>query len=153
PESWTQPIGDIVIPGFGMRDLETPMTLTEVAERTVRAGKQVVAARCPDVAIADAPPAETPAETPAGTLAGTLGGGSAGTFANRALLSEPGPEPVPPAPMTEETAPTPPRLPSSEAAAPAETAGPEPSAAAIVAPPLPSSAFETSADAAPPASV
>src|SRR6185295_14827769 len=56
PEDWTRPIGDIVIPGYGMRDLDTPMTLTEVAERTVSAGQQVVAMRCPDVEIADAPP-------------------------------------------------------------------------------------------------
>lgn len=55
PEDWTRPIGDLVIPGLGMRDLDAPTTLTDVAARTVEQGKRVVAARCPDVAFGTPP--------------------------------------------------------------------------------------------------
>jgi ADP-ribosylglycohydrolase len=64
PEAWTRPIGDIVIPGHGLRDLEIPSTLTEVANRTFEVGKKIVAVKCGDVDIlsGDSP-------TPSTTLA------------------------------------------------------------------------------------
>lgn len=51
PEAWTRPIGDIVIPGHGLRDVELSTTLTEVANRTFEVGKRVVAVKCGDVDI------------------------------------------------------------------------------------------------------
>ena len=51
PEAWVAPIGDLVIPGLGMRDYDAPLRLTEVVDRTVAVGRRVIAARCPDVAL------------------------------------------------------------------------------------------------------
>ena len=51
PDDWLRPIGDVVIAGNGLRDFDTPRTLHEVASRTVAIGKEIVAARCPDIAI------------------------------------------------------------------------------------------------------
>lgn len=85
PEAWTRPIGDIIIPGHGLRDVDLPTTLTEAANRTVEVGKRIVAVKCGDVDITSgegpspsttfaflpelgAPPTpleETPAATPA----------------------------------------------------------------------------------------
>lgn len=72
PEDWMRPLGDILIPGQGMRDLDMPLTLAEVADRAVAIGRQIVAARCPEVEIVDAlpeplevPPSAATAEVPA----------------------------------------------------------------------------------------
>jgi ADP-ribosylglycohydrolase len=54
PDDWLRPIGDVVIPGNGLRDFDAPHTLHEVASRTVAIGKEFVAARCPDIAIVSA---------------------------------------------------------------------------------------------------
>ncbi len=51
PEEWIRPLGDLLIPGSGMRNFMAPRTLTEVSERTALLGERVVAARCPDIAI------------------------------------------------------------------------------------------------------
>ncbi len=51
PDDWLRPVGDVVIPGNGLRDFDAPRTLHEVASRTVALGKEIVAARCPDIAI------------------------------------------------------------------------------------------------------
>lgn len=51
PEEWTRPIGDVVIPGYGLKDMDLPETLTAVANRTVVAGKRVIARRCADVVV------------------------------------------------------------------------------------------------------
>ncbi|HZO88691.1 MAG TPA: ADP-ribosylglycohydrolase family protein [Chthonomonadaceae bacterium] len=59
PAEWTRPIGDILIPGLGMRDFEAPMTLTEAVERTMAVGQKVVAARCPDVQLGEPPSASS----------------------------------------------------------------------------------------------
>jgi ADP-ribosylglycohydrolase len=53
PESWVAPVGDLVIPGLGMRDYDTPMSLLDVVDRTVSVGRRVVADRCPDVSLAE----------------------------------------------------------------------------------------------------
>ena len=53
PHAWIAPIGDLVIPGLGMRDYDAPLSLVEVVERTVAVGRTVVGARCPDVAITE----------------------------------------------------------------------------------------------------
>jgi ADP-ribosylglycohydrolase len=63
PEAWTQPIGDLVIPGLGIRDMEAPTTLTELTELTVAQGRRIVSARCPHVEMVD-PSAPTPAAEP-----------------------------------------------------------------------------------------
>ncbi|HEV2473280.1 MAG TPA: ADP-ribosylglycohydrolase family protein [Chthonomonadales bacterium] len=60
PDQWKSPLGDVVIPGVGLRDLDVPASLTAVAQRTVETGLRFVAARCPDVQIgtaANEPPA------------------------------------------------------------------------------------------------
>jgi ADP-ribosylglycohydrolase len=61
PADWTRPIGDIVIPGLGMRDLVVPQTITQVVERLVTVGQQVVTERCPDIAIVTAIPLDSQA--------------------------------------------------------------------------------------------
>ena len=53
PEAWIAPIGDLVIPGLGMRDYDAPLSLTEVANRTVEVGRRVLEERCPDVALTE----------------------------------------------------------------------------------------------------
>lgn len=53
PDDWLRPIGDLVIPGHGLRDFEAPMTLTEVGDRTVAIGLKIAADRIPDIEIAD----------------------------------------------------------------------------------------------------
>jgi ADP-ribosylglycohydrolase len=66
PARWIEPLGDLVIPGNGVRDFDTPRTLTEVAERTVEAGRRVVEARCPAVEIVErVEPAPEPTATSA----------------------------------------------------------------------------------------
>jgi len=51
PDDWLRPVGDVIIPGNGLRDFDAPRTLHEAASRTVAIGKEIVAARCPDIAI------------------------------------------------------------------------------------------------------
>ncbi|HZP84664.1 MAG TPA: ADP-ribosylglycohydrolase family protein, partial [Chthonomonadaceae bacterium] len=69
PANWTRPIGDIVIPGLGMRDFDAPQTITAVTERVIAVGRRVVAERCPDVEIVEpiepmTPPAPPPPDSP-----------------------------------------------------------------------------------------
>ncbi len=60
PEEWVRPIGDLVIPGAGLRDLKAPGSLSEVAERMARVGESMVARFCPLVELTDAPePSQT----------------------------------------------------------------------------------------------
>ena len=75
PEEWMRPVGDIYIAGIGLRDFDAPRTLSGIAERTLNVGRQIVEARCPDVAIMDsdalilsAPLLSAPAETEDGTV-------------------------------------------------------------------------------------
>ncbi len=49
PEAWIAPIGDLLIPGLGMRDHDAPLSLSEVAERVVAVGRRVIAERCSDL--------------------------------------------------------------------------------------------------------
>lgn len=51
PEEWMRPLGDVIIPGNGMRDHETPATASEVAVRMAEQGARLVRARCPDIAL------------------------------------------------------------------------------------------------------
>lgn len=51
PEAWTRPIGDLLIPGGGVRDFDALPSLSEAASRTVAVGKTVVTAKCRDVEI------------------------------------------------------------------------------------------------------
>jgi ADP-ribosylglycohydrolase len=92
PEAWTKPIGDLVIPGLGIRDLDAPTSLSEVTERTVAIGRQVVAARCPEVALYDlsAPdPFDAPTQP---TFASFL-------ETSPTPVSAPEPPPAPPTPL------------------------------------------------------
>ncbi len=54
PQEWTRPIGDILIPGMGLHDLEAPLQLSQIAERTVALGKRVIAERSIDLELTDA---------------------------------------------------------------------------------------------------
>jgi ADP-ribosylglycohydrolase len=72
PEAWTAPIGDLVIPGLGIRDMDAPTTLTELTSRTVALGRQVVAARCPEVALVDSAGPEPSSTAPAPSFASFL---------------------------------------------------------------------------------
>jgi len=53
PENWTRPIGDLVIPGVGVRIVAAPQTITELSERTAVVGRQITEARCIEIAIVD----------------------------------------------------------------------------------------------------
>ncbi len=53
PENWTRPIGDLVIPGVGVRNVSAPNTISELAERTAMIGRRIAEARCPEIAIVD----------------------------------------------------------------------------------------------------
>jgi ADP-ribosylglycohydrolase len=126
PEDWTRPLGDIVIPGYGMRDFEPPPTLTEVAERTIALGRQMVADRCPDVEIralseasVDAPSAPSPASPEIATQersgdAATPAPGPAAPMTSAPNLT-PEPAPVAPAAFVEFPERTPSEMPSPAA--------------------------------------
>ena len=87
PEAWIAPIGDLVIPGLGMRDYDAPLSLVEVVERTVAVGRGVVSARCPDVAITEGAASITGGASN-GTGAGN-GSGAAGSAVSASFLSPP----------------------------------------------------------------
>jgi ADP-ribosylglycohydrolase len=53
PENWTRPIGDLVIPGVGVRSIAAPQTITELGERTALIGKRIAEVRCPEIGIVD----------------------------------------------------------------------------------------------------
>ena len=53
PENWTRPIGELVIPGVGVRSVAAPQTITELAERTAVVGRRIAEARCPEIGIVD----------------------------------------------------------------------------------------------------
>ncbi len=55
PESWLTPIGDVYIPTSALRDIPFPDTISEVALRTYEAGLLMIADRCHDVTLVDAP--------------------------------------------------------------------------------------------------
>jgi ADP-ribosylglycohydrolase len=61
PTDWTRPIGDILIPGAGARDVQGVLSLAALADRTVAAGREMARAKCPDIEIADAPATPEPA--------------------------------------------------------------------------------------------
>jgi len=56
PARWLEPIGDAVVVGWGVTGLPAPLTVGELAARTVALGERVVADRCPWVTLAEAPP-------------------------------------------------------------------------------------------------
>lgn len=56
PQDWMRPIGDILIPGNGARDVEGVLSLTALADRTVAVGRAVASAKCPEIEIVDALP-------------------------------------------------------------------------------------------------
>ncbi len=53
PEAWAAPLGDLVIPGIGLKGVKIPGTLTEVAARTAAIGEAMVASRSPEVSIVE----------------------------------------------------------------------------------------------------
>ena len=53
PENWTRPIGDLVIPGVGVRTIAAPQTVTELAERTAVVGRRIAETRCTEIGIVD----------------------------------------------------------------------------------------------------
>jgi ADP-ribosylglycohydrolase len=55
PSDWARPIGDILIPGPGARDVQGVLSLAALADRTVALGQQVAAVKCPEIEISDAP--------------------------------------------------------------------------------------------------
>ncbi len=59
PADWTRPIGDILIPGPGARDVQGVLSLANLADRTAAIGRQISLVKCPEIEITDAP-APTP---------------------------------------------------------------------------------------------
>ena len=53
PDPWTQPVGDIIIPGIGLRGVALPPSLSDVAGRTAAVGMRITLERSPDVSISD----------------------------------------------------------------------------------------------------
>ena len=106
PQDWVRPLGDVIIPGNGMRSLIAPVSLQEVAKRTATIGVQIASVKCPDIDIADAERAAF-APTP---------------FEETSLPVPPPPANTPPAPLSavdfvEFTAPPPATVIESEPAA------------------------------------
>lgn len=62
PEQWTKPLGDLLIPGMGLRSESLPFALSEVAERVVVLGRRVIAERGIDVEITEGDAQKTPSE-------------------------------------------------------------------------------------------
>lgn len=54
PTEWMAPLGDAVVLGWGVVDLDVERTVAELTEHTIEAAEQVVAARCPEVQFVDA---------------------------------------------------------------------------------------------------
>ncbi len=55
PEEWTRPLHDLYIAGPGIRNLKLPETLSDISEKIVLHGIEVVARYCPEIAIIVAP--------------------------------------------------------------------------------------------------
>lgn len=54
PTEWMTPLGDAVVLGWGVVDLDVERTVAELTEHTIEAAEQVVAALCPEVQFVDA---------------------------------------------------------------------------------------------------
>lgn len=72
PQEWAEPIGDVVIFGWGLRDLEVDRTTTDLAAHTLEAAEAMLAARDADVRIVDLA-SEMSAESSSGSSQGTAG--------------------------------------------------------------------------------
>ncbi|MCC6729165.1 MAG: ADP-ribosylglycohydrolase family protein [Chthonomonadales bacterium] len=111
PAAWAEPIGEGVVLGWGLHDLAAPRTNAQLTELTCTLAAQVLADRCPEVALrgeepnAAAPPSGsaglgTPEPGPpepaagAGALAESTSPGSAGAEPASGALAE---APAPPA--------------------------------------------------------
>lgn len=72
PQDWLAPIGDSVVLGWGVVNLEVERLTVELAAHTVEAGEKVIAARCPDLELTDgeAVPWDAPPPMPAPTEVG-----------------------------------------------------------------------------------
>ena len=68
PADWTRPIGDVLIPGPGVRDVQGVLSLTQLADRTAAVGRQIALAKCPEIEIVDAPPPPAPEEADPGSV-------------------------------------------------------------------------------------
>jgi len=55
PADWARPVGDVLIPGPGARDVQGVFSLAALADRTVAVGRQVAAIKCTEIEITDAP--------------------------------------------------------------------------------------------------
>lgn len=64
PEEWTKPIGEPVVVGWGVVDLDVERTVSDLVDHVVEAGESVVAGRCPDISLVDSLP-EPPPPVPA----------------------------------------------------------------------------------------
>lgn len=67
PAEWIQPIGEAVVLGWGVVDLGVERTIAELTDHVVEIGAGVLAAKCPHVALADAPESATPAPSESGS--------------------------------------------------------------------------------------
>jgi ADP-ribosylglycohydrolase len=72
PQDWLAPIGDSVVLGWGVVNLEVERLTAELAAHTVEAGEKVIAARCPELELTDgdAIPWDVPPQAPAPTEIG-----------------------------------------------------------------------------------
>ncbi len=62
PQDWLAPIGDSVVLGWGVVDLEVERQTAELAAHTVEIGEKVIAERCPEVALVEEEELGAPAE-------------------------------------------------------------------------------------------
>ncbi len=53
PTGWTNPIGDAIIPGWGLKDLDIIRRMPQLVDFTTSIGEEVVRARCTDVELTD----------------------------------------------------------------------------------------------------
>jgi ADP-ribosylglycohydrolase len=64
PEDWLKPIGDAVVLGWGVVNLEVERTTAELTEHTLEIGERVLAEKCPDVALVEALPVDLTPQPP-----------------------------------------------------------------------------------------
>ena len=49
PQDWVRPLGEVLIPGDGMKSMTAPLSFVELARRTALVGKKIISVKCPEI--------------------------------------------------------------------------------------------------------
>ena len=60
PQDWVRPLGDILIPGDGMKTMTAPISILEVAKRTSDIGGKILSSKCPEIELVVSPEVASP---------------------------------------------------------------------------------------------